>query len=327
MKTIILMVFIILSFTSSFAQQAKLDSLLRLNNEYTKEDEKKLHILNEISFIQVNMKPTEGIITANKAILLAQRLDNQKELANSYNNKGANLAALSRCNQSDSVLQKALLINISIKNEEGLADTYLRLSSTNQNDMKRAIRLLNKSLEIFKQLNNKKGIADVYFNFGAWYRAVNYDSARIFFERSLVLYREINDEADAGMTLGFIGGTYLWSASYDKALEYLNKAVAINERIVNLGALQNDYMHFGILYNFKGIHPLELEYNLKGLRVSEKRGDEISEAGFLINIGTMYLDLKNYIEAKKYLEKGLEISLRLSYKSYSFNAYLSLGLI
>ncbi len=185
MKTTFLAVCIIFCCIPSFAQQLKLDSLLKLNAEYTKEDFKKIRILNEISYIQINAKPVDGVVTADKAIYLSLKLNNQKELANSYNNKASNLISISKYSQADSILQKALAIHNSIKNDEGLADTYLRMSSTNQNDSKRALFLLHKSLDIYRRLNNKKGEGDVYLIIGGLYRNINCDTAIIFFQKSL----------------------------------------------------------------------------------------------------------------------------------------------
>lgn len=324
MKTTFLAVCIIFCCIPSFAQQLKLDSLLKLNAEYTKEDFKKIRILNEISYIQINAKPVDGVVTADKAIYLSLKLNNQKELANSYNNKASNLISISKYSQADSILQKALAIHNSIKNDEGLADTYLRMSSTNQNDSKRALFLLHKSLDIYRRLNNKKGEGDVYLIIGGLYRNINCDTAIIFFQKSLSSYLETKDEAAIAIAIGYIGGTYIFTSSYDKAMEYINKSLAINERIKSLLGLETDYMHLSILYGFKSNHPFELEYMLKALRISEKRGNIENEASIAVNLGFMYIQLKDYPKAMVYLDKGLELSLKLADKSKILYTYMNI---
>jgi hypothetical protein len=55
------------------AKDSKLDSLLKAERNYTKEDSNKVKMLNNIAFYLMNNNPDMGIEYAEKAISFAQR--------------------------------------------------------------------------------------------------------------------------------------------------------------------------------------------------------------------------------------------------------------
>src|SRR5256885_2029542 len=86
-----------------YAQQAKLDSLIKANNEYTKQDEKKIQLLNGLADVYQWMQLDSGINYADLAIALAIKLNNQKELAVAYNNKAMLLFSMGRHEEEEQV--------------------------------------------------------------------------------------------------------------------------------------------------------------------------------------------------------------------------------
>jgi hypothetical protein len=87
-----------LLFISGHAQQSQFDSLYKANAGYNKQDEKKLRLLNKLSYEYQWRQLDSGIAVADRAIALSRRLKNPKELAVAYNNKAAN--SISRGNFS-----------------------------------------------------------------------------------------------------------------------------------------------------------------------------------------------------------------------------------
>ena len=147
------------------AQQHQVDSLQKLLLKNNDADEQQLQLLNRIVPLQVNIKPNDALANAEKAIALAQRLNKQNELAVAYNNKGFVLLRKSQYDDSNIYLKKALALNSTLKNQNGMADNQTitaeilrRLGVTDS-----AKGVLVNVLKICKKNNYTKGIANAYF--------------------------------------------------------------------------------------------------------------------------------------------------------------------
>jgi len=92
----------------------------------------------------------------------------------------------------------------------------------------RAFEHLNKAQKLFQKTKNRKGAADAFFNQGnLFYKAGDFNVAREYFERSLIIYGEIQRDteiAEACLKLGAIltkdknyeGAEKLFKSAFDK---------------------------------------------------------------------------------------------------------------
>src|SRR6185295_9577085 len=96
------------------------------------------------------------------------------------------------------------------------------------------IGYLKEGISLAEKLNWKKGIADCYGNLGALVVDTgNIVQARIYFEKSLQINRELGSSVNIINNLNNIGRAYQFEADYTKAVTYLYEALKLAEQIKN----------------------------------------------------------------------------------------------
>jgi signal transduction histidine kinase len=129
-----------------------------------------------------------------------------------------------------------------------------------------------------------------------FYKLLQYDSARVYYEKSLELYKQMRDEPK----------TY-------------------TEQFVDTKLAQT-YGNIGNLYNMQGKNHLALEYYQKVLPIFEKYGQTANLALACLNIGELYRSIDNTRQAEINLRKMDSLahissdSLFIAYAKYSLGA-------
>ena len=96
-------------------------------------------------------------------------------------------------------------------------------------------------------------------------------------------------------------------SQYDKAREYLEKALAIRIEIGDRDGEATSYGNLGTLFQSLGHHDKALEYQEKALAIKIEIGNRDGEAKCYRNIGTLFQCLGQYSEAEECMEKALRI--------------------
>ena len=151
-----------------YAQYRKLDSLKTELQNYPTQDLKHLQLLQLIAEAQEFAVTKDGITTADKAIALAKKLNNQKELASAYNMKARLKIYDVEYDESLQLIDSALVINKSIKNQLGLADNYLTKAIINNsmNETQKNKSCLDSALLLLKPFNDIKLLGRIEYNYG-----------------------------------------------------------------------------------------------------------------------------------------------------------------
>ena len=115
------------------AQAVQVDSIKKLLLVNSEGNKKELQLLNSLAVFEVNLSPGGALANAEKAIAIAQKLNDQKELAIALQNKGFALLRKSQYAESLICLKKALAINNEInayelRNAGFLANTLAQKS-------------------------------------------------------------------------------------------------------------------------------------------------------------------------------------------------------
>ena len=145
--------------------------------------------------------------------------------------------------------------------------------------------------------------------------ACNYDLALKYYNRALHIAEKNNDSIYMATSYNNIGSVYSDKGDYDKALEYLNKALAI--RKAKLGEehtdVANSYFFIGVTYCNKEEYSKALKYFDKALPIflsEENKDDEM--ISLLYNAKALsHLKLGDTVKAKEYVKKATEIEQRL----------------
>ncbi|MGB5420014.1 tetratricopeptide repeat-containing sensor histidine kinase [Algibacter sp.] len=103
------------------------------------------------------------------------------------------------------------------------------------------------------------------------------------------------------------GITEAVQSNYDQALSYYNEALKLYEIIDFQKGAANCYNAIGITYKNKGDLRKSIAFFKKAIRIEEKIGSKNLSAS-LLNLGTAYSDLGEFVEAISPLKKSLSIA-------------------
>ena len=208
--------------------------------------------------------------------------------------------------------------------------------------------LANKGIEFAKAKGQQKYIADLYNLMGLAHKAKSqYEEAISYYEKSLLLSKEIVDKKIEGKAYSNMSIVYSMQRKFDKSIKYSKKAIAIHKEtnytrgIIggynDLGAtyysmgdydrsienfdLATVYLeeeddqqmkamikgNIGIIYQVKGDLAHAIEYIRESVSIYEAMGDRDRMAGGLSNIGVIYKKMEENDKALDYFKKALEL--------------------
>lgn len=248
-----------------------------------------------------------------------------------------------------------LLINATHAQKQGqaLADSLVKVLPTIKNDTLKA-RTYKRIAEEYFFINSDKAL--YYSQLGLkhaqkmpWKRGIGvftgaigraysdkgmYDSCQLYFQRALVVYREIDDKWNMTSILNNLGAAEQNIASnYPKAIDYYLKALKISEELgdayLKTVALGNVSTTFLAQKNYEKA----LAYALKGLQEAKKQtkeseGEAQREVGqSMMKVISVYIAKEDYVNAKKYLFQAIPLLEKTGNLEGLASAYGSLGTI
>ena len=121
-------------------------------------------------------------------------------------------------------------------------------------------------------------------------------------------------KAHKAKALNNIGNVYRRLSDYDRALEYYEKALALNEELGNKDGVAASIGNIGIVYEKLSLFAKALEFYVKALALREEVGNKGGAAITIGNIGVVYFKLSQYANALEYYEKALALDKELDNK-------------
>lgn len=191
-----------------------------------------------------------------------------------------------------------------------------------------ALAYIDKAYQIAEQNDYKKGIAKAISRKGTFYIVKSqYPEAIIELQKSLTLYKELNDKMGLSETYGNLGVLDFYLRDYDSAKENFYKAITYIDTVSQV----ENYTKY--ITNLSGIHRKEdnldsaVFYGKKSLDNAKKYASDnrIASVAFF-NLGTAQFYLNEYENTLKNLDSALAIPsipvqfeiLSKSYKAKSF---------
>jgi tetratricopeptide (TPR) repeat protein len=316
--------FILTLFISQFAiGQGKVDSLLNVLKT-TKQDTTKVNTYNNL-FLEVEFtdeaKAKEYL---TKALKLSKKIDFKKGLGATYLYLG--FFADDKGNYPEALKNyfTSLKIREAIGDKNGVADSYnnIGLVYMNQGNYPEALKNYFACLKIKEAIGDKNGIATSYNNIGLVYLSQgNYPEALKNYFAGLKIYEAIGDKNGIANSYNNIGLVYYEQGNYLEALKNYFAGLKIFEAIVNKNGIGISYNNIGLVYSHQGNYPEALKNYFACLKIKEAIGDKSGIAASYLNIGSTKLKLDKTIEAKQYLENGLNLSKEIGAKEWIRNSY------
>ncbi|MHA1912673.1 MAG: tetratricopeptide repeat protein [Candidatus Kariarchaeaceae archaeon] len=151
------------------------------------------------------------------------------------------------------------------------------------------------------------------------------DQALGYFEKRLIICKELRDKQLISGSLYFLGVAYLQKNELNRAIEYYKKSLALLNELGDKRYLAAPLTNLGVIYSRKGELDQALEYYKKSLVITEESGHKESIAILLNNIGRISQRKGELSKALEYYEKSLEIRKGLGNKQLTTSSMISIG--
>ena len=212
--------------------------------------------------------------------------------------------------------EQAIDLARKIKSEEHEVKCLRQLSVTHWefSDINKFFSLNKKAQKIAQKLNHKKEEGRCLYNIGLYYSRIdNYSQALRHYQEALRIARILEDHRDESYCLTNISDVYIQVGNYEEALEYLKKVLKIDQALKEHAYIAMDLNNIGVIHRNKALDSDNkedlynaLDYFKQGLEFARRIKIEKTEIQTLNNIGTIYVDLRNYPEALKHFELALQ---------------------
>lgn len=153
------------------------------------------------------------------------------------------------------------------------------------------------------------------------------DSAKYWFEKSLVVRKIKGDSKAIAQTYYHLGVLMRRSSKYEEALNYYAKGIEFSHEGVRppTRTLANLYSSLGLVYGKINQDERALVALNRGLEIRKAIGDSLGIGTSNLSIGNFYAERKNYSLAEDYLQKSIFMYSKLNYQQGLFRVKNSLA--
>jgi tetratricopeptide (TPR) repeat protein len=309
-------VLLILIFTIRvYAQdQPNVDSLINVV-EHSDDDLAIIKACLKLNDVFIKSDPDTAGYFVNKGLFLAKKNDLIDETGMFYSSLGDIYVIKNNLVLAlDNYLNAIELYKVS-GNYSGMSNVYLNLGNIYLTQANFSISLIyyNKGIKIADSLKLDRLLPHFYNNLGELYSDLhNYEMAIENYKKALTFYGKKHDERGAAAILNNISQVYIKMKDIKDAEEYLGRAYRIYDSISDQKGLYDVFVNKGNIEELKGNY----EQALMNYFEAKKYLDNIGEVYFgpksslyaevYTLLGHCYLEMKDYVQAKKYLTKSIE---------------------
>lgn len=172
-----------------------------------------------------------------------------------------------------------------------------------------AIFLLNKGLQNLYLCDCSEIEADIYNSLGtAWYFKSEFDSAILYFEKSIESFLEKDNQESAAGTMINVGVIYENTGKFSKALESYHNALHVFEaNEFNPGGKAIAYFNAAKLYAQINWFDMAEEYYLKVVSLDSLGGDIMGIASTMGSLANIYLNKSDTAKAIDFYRYSIEL--------------------
>lgn len=294
MKRIFLCCLLLVTGTLMSQNKKEIDSLLTVLKS-TKVDTTKCSVYNQISNFHLYSNPDEGIEYANKALVLAQKINWQTGIGVANLNLAKHHMSRGNFDVSETNLKKAKALFLEQKDVYNLANTYNQYGVLNANKGRfpEALDFFFKSLKNFESTSKKNtrfNIAVLYQNIANIYSATeSFENAVKNYDKAIALFKTLKDkQTSLAMNIASKGMVFQKQKKYKQAIAELKSAESLLTKVDDKIATAFVWSWLGSAYLTDKNYALSLKYSQKSLQTIREIGDKVLTAATIQNIGYAY---------------------------------------
>jgi len=300
------------------------------NNDSTRLNKETQIINNYFEIINSNISiGSDSILNLAKTTL---GLSNQNKykygISHSYNFIGE-IYKLRHRNDS-AIFYYELGVKHTKKNYDLLADFYWNLSNLYHltGDFSKSLEYSLNLKELIEYDKTRKYYYSAYNLLAVSYQnLMEYELARVNFEKSAKLALIDSNEAFAGVIFANIGKLFFDQGLLDSSLEYFEKGIKIEEEYNLYQSMGNSYTVIAQIYLEKEIMDTARIYLTKGLENLRKAKSKIGITNNLMIVSKYYYLIDDIANAEFHLKKTITYATELNSKSTLSKAYKLSALI
>ena len=256
-----------------------------------------------------------------EALKIYRALQERRGEASVLNNLGITYGSQSQHKKSILYFQQALPIFNEIQDfymesstlmHLGIVHRYLSQYSKSISFLQMALKKVEKVQDSDRKLLT---YALINMNIGNFYDTVHQsEKSIIYHEKSLKLFRELDDYINEAKVLSNLGSAYLNLAQKNNSYQFIQKSIESYENSLSISRRLKDYQGEGkTLHNIGQAYSLlskdnePLKYYNAAFLLLEKSNDEGGKARTLLNIGNIQYRKSEYNESFKSFQKALII--------------------
>lgn len=310
-KSVVLTLFLLISYPIAHAQTAKLDSLEQLLTNHAATDTVKINLLNTIAKVARGVDLQKNLHYAIQADSLSTILNFKKGKSESLRLIGNNYFYRNEPSKALAAFEEALEISQEIGEKTGISYSYNYIGNIYlmQGNYAKAQEYYQQALKFFKESGDKIGISGIYNNLSnIYYMQGDYPRTLAYFQKALKVFEGLNNKIGMSGSYNNIGVVYEEQGKYNKALEYYQKALKIREELGDKFDIADSYTNIGDLYESQGDYAHSFEYFQKALTINEEIDNRYGISVSNHNIGVIYMHQDNYSKSLDYFQKSMTIA-------------------
>ena len=267
-----------------------------------------------------------------QSIQLAKKLKYKKGLGYANKNIGAVYYYQGDYEKAIELYLKSLEYFNESKFKIGIAKSNHNLGNIyyQRGNWKQALEYYLTTLSIYEEINNEHGKALIYNSIGLVYANNEQlvDSSIAYYKKSLKIFLRLENKYDIATSYFYIGDYYYYcykekndSSAANIAIDYLNRCREISQK--------NNFLRFeaytdellGHIFIKEEKYEQSYEYFVQAIGINEKIGNQFGIANSLRGIAQYYIETNNYKEAKKNIDRSLNIAIKIEATAAARDAY------
>ncbi|THU89119.1 TPR-like protein [Dendrothele bispora CBS 962.96] len=216
-----------------------------------------------------------------------------------------------RYKKASEIFSEAQQLFQQIENELGVAECLKKLGDiySMQDRYDEAIEMLSDAQKQFETFGNQLRAAECLWSLGDLYRRQGeYDEATGMILKAQKQYKEIGYKDGVADCLWALGDTYDDQAQYDKAVDMFSNAQRQYQIIGKIVDVAWCYQRLGITYGSQGQYEKANEAFTEALELLKGfPGEKCCHGGTLLHFGHLFLDMKDFAEARRKYEEARDI--------------------
>lgn len=309
------------------AQKQKVDSLEQVLKHHSRNNTRKVDLMNEIAYTMFTNDGQKAMKYATESERLSDQLDYPKGKAVSIWIKGLTYLrrdkqmALKYLEQSlkiaEEIGDKKVICNVLIAKANVVKD----LGGTPQSD-----EIYAKALKIAEDIHDDELLLKCLVNIARSYTGKGeYLKAIVAHEKSIDLAKKLDQLPILSKIYNNIAWVYRLQCNYPLALDYYFQSLKINEEIDDRSSMIANYINIAGIRSEQNDPKGALVSINKALKLSIQIGDTLRHSICLVNIGNIYQSMKDP-RAIDYYKESLKI-LKGNNVNQSINALMNIGII